>query len=394
MVHDEIAISAGWVLDFDWSDTQCELYEETLSFCRAHLNVDLDVRLAERRLDREAWRRAGEYGLLGLPVPEHLGGMGLDALSTARLVEAFGRGCEDGGLVFSACAHLFAAVMPIVEHGSVQLQRRLVPALVSGERVAANAITEAGAGSDVLALKATASREGGEYRINGAKSYVTNGPVADVIVVYAKTAPEHGYLGISAFAVERETPGVVVGEPFDKMGLQTSPISSIYFDDCRVPASALLGAEGEGAAIFRSSMHWERAALFAGYTGSMERQLERVVEHARTRRQHRKPIGRFQAVAHRIADMKLRLEGARMLLYRACWLRDQGKQATLEVSLAKLAISEAAIRSSLDAIQIFGGMGYTGDVGIERMLRDAVPSTIFSGTSEVQRDLIAKELGL
>jgi alkylation response protein AidB-like acyl-CoA dehydrogenase len=289
-------------------------------------------------------------------------------------------------------AHLFACVMPIAEHGTESQREHLLPKLCSGQWVGANAISEAEAGSDVFALKTRAVRDGDFYVLDGSKSYVTNGPVADVFLVYAITNPSFGYLGLSAFLVERGTPGLSVGQPFQKMGLGTSPIAPVYLEGCRVPVSARLGAEGKGAAIFKRSMQWERACLFAAYVGLMERVLEQSVGFAKERRQFKKPIGKNQAISHKLVDMKQRLESARLLLYRACWLMDQGRDAVMEVSLAKLAISEAAIQCGLDAIQIHGGMGYVEETGIERVLRDAIPTTLFSGTSEMQRDIIANHL--
>jgi alkylation response protein AidB-like acyl-CoA dehydrogenase len=245
-----------------------------------------------------------------------------------------------------------------------------------------------------FALKSRAARDGDHYLLDGEKSYVTNAPVADVFVVYASTDPSAGYLGLSAFAVERGAPGLTVGAPFAKMGLTTSPIATIYLDQCRVPSGNRLGAEGAGAAAFTASMQWERACLFAGYLGSMQRQLERCAAYAAERRQFRRPIGKNQAVSHRIADMKLRLDAARLLLYRACWQHAQGGDASLEIALSKIAVSEAAIQAGLDAIHIHGGGGFMSETGIERALRDAIPSTIFSGTSEIQRDLVAARLVL
>jgi alkylation response protein AidB-like acyl-CoA dehydrogenase len=382
-------------MNFAWSDTQSALYDRTLAFARTQLGGDVRARDREHAFGHDAWKRCGEFGLLGLSVPEAFGGMGLDALSTARAVEAFGRGCSDTGLVFAAAAHLFACVMPIHDHGDDAQRRRWLPALCAGRSIGANAISEAEAGSDVYALKTTARRDGdGSYVLDGTKSYVTNAEVADVFVVYAVTNPSHGYLGLSAFVIERGTPGLTIGKPFDKVGLTTTSISSIYLDGCRVREADRLGAEGQGSIVFRGSMAWERACLFAAYVGVMERQLEQVVEHARTRRQFGKPIGHNQAVSHKIADMKLRLESARLLLYRACWTRDQGEDATAAISMAKLAVSEAAVQNGLDAIQLHGGLGVLREYDVERMLRDALPSTIFSGTSELQRNLIAKSLGL
>lgn len=378
-------------MNFSWTDEQSELYRSALSFARQ--KIGMPVAGKERAFTRERWAACAEFGLMGLSAPKPYG-LGLDAVTTARVLEAFGRASNDNGLIFSACAHLFACVMPIVEHGSEPLKAKVLPDMCAGKSIGANAMTEAEAGSDVFALKAKATRDGDVYRLNGTKNFVTNGPVADVFVTYASTNPAHGYLGISAFVVPRDAPGLVVGEPFEKIGLSGSSISQVYFDDCVVPEANRLGAEGQGAMIFNASMAWERACLFAFYVGMMERQLETVIEQGKNRRQFRTPIGKNQAISHRIVNMKLRLESARLLLYRACWLFDQGADAALDISLAKLAISEGAIQSGLDAIQIHGGAGVIKEVGIEQDLRDAIPSTLFSGTSEMQRDIIAARLGL
>ncbi|MDQ3265842.1 MAG: acyl-CoA dehydrogenase family protein [Myxococcota bacterium] len=375
-------------MDFSWTADQQELYERALTFARA-LPAPHDPTFPGPK-----WRQVSEFGLTGLCLPERYGGLGFDALTTARVGEAFGRGCEDTGLTFAAFAHLFACAMPILEHGTEAQRERYLPALATGQRVGANAITEAESGSDVYAMASRAVREGDGYVLSGVKSYVSNGPGADLFLVYAVTRPEHGYFGMSAFAVERETPGLRVGRPFQKMGLAGAPISSLYLEDCRVPESARIGEEGQGAPIFQASMRWERACLFAAYVGMMERLIERSVEYATSRKQFKKPIGRNQAISHRIADMKLRLESSRLLLYRACWQMDRGEDATLAIALSKLAISEAAVQCGLDAIQIHGGMGYLADTGIEQALRDAIPTTLFSGTSEMQRETIARELGL
>ena len=379
-------------MDFRPTSAQIELAARITAFARTRLGPS--CARAENGFPAEAWRTLGEFGLLGLSVPERHGGLGLDTLGTALAVEALGKGCDDAGLVFSACAHLFACTMAIAAHGSDALKDRVLASLASGERIGANAASEAEAGSDVHAMRARAVRDGGRYRLSGAKMYVTNGPVADVFVVYASTEPRHGHLGLTAFVVERGAPGVRSGAPFAKMGLGSAPVSSVYFDDCPVPAENVLGREGDGAAVFARSMVWERACLFASYLGSMDRQLEATVRFARERRQFDTPIGRFQAVSHRIVDMKLRLEAARLLLYRACWLCDQGHDATIEISLAKLAVSEAAVQSGLDAIRVHGGMGTLVEAGVERGLRDAIPATIFSGTSDIQREIVARRLGL
>jgi alkylation response protein AidB-like acyl-CoA dehydrogenase len=373
----------------NFEDADGALYDEIVSFGREELGAEEGVAPGRRR-----WRRCGERGLLGLCLPERFGGRGLQAASTARALEALGYAHRDMGLTFALSAHLFACALPIALDGGAALQAEVLPGLASGALVGAHAITESDAGSDVFALRTTARREGSVYVLDGVKSFVTNGPVADVCLVYAKTDPQAGPLGISAFAVAAETPGLRRGEAYAKMGLDSAPVGALHLEGCRVPEARRLGAEGAGAAIFKRSMMWERTCLFAGYLGMMERQLETAVAYATSRRQFRKAIAKFQAVSHKIAGMKLRLESARLLLYRACWRLDRGDSAMLDVALAKLAVSEAVVQSGLDLLQLHGGLGYTVDLGLEQELRDALPATIFSGTSEIQRDLIAAELGL
>jgi L-prolyl-PCP dehydrogenase len=380
-------------MDFSWNDAQRELYEQSLRFARElSENRDPDEARHGAPFPERAWQQCANFGLAGLSVPEELGGLGLDALTTAHVVEAFGRGLRDTGLLFSASAHLFAVTMPLVEHASDELRYDMVPRLASGSWIGANAITEPGAGSDTASLATRAIRSESGYVLRGEKCFVTNAPVADVFLVYATTAPRAGYLGQTAFAVPRTTPGLTIGKPYEKTGLSTSPLASVHFDDCPIPERLRVGREGQGSRIFARSMAWERACLFAGFVGAMDTQLDACIEHARMRVQFGKPIAAHQAVSHRIAEMKRRLESARLLLYHACWLRDEGHDATLEISLAKLAISEAAVASGVDAMRIHGGSGYMKETGVDRGLLDGLGSTIFSGTSDIQRELIAHRL--
>jgi L-prolyl-PCP dehydrogenase len=381
-------------MQFSSSAEQDRLYEEAREFALASVNSAVRARGATPYFSEQEWRLCGELGLLGSSVPGQYGGRGHDALTVAKIVEGFAKGCSDTGLVFSACAHLFAVAMPIAEHGDDELKKRVLPRLASGEWVGANAITEAEAGSDVFSLQTRAVRDGSRYLLTGTKTFVTNGPVADCVLVYASTEPAHGYLGISAFVVDGDAPGLTRGEHFEKIGLTGAPVCEVRLEDCPVDVSSRLGEEGSGAEIFHSSMSWERACLFAQYLGVMDRQLDEVVAFAKERRQFGKALGRHQAIAHRAADMKLRLDAGRLLLHRACWMKSQGEECGLEISLAKLAISEAAVQSGLDAIQIFGALGIKAETNVATALTDAIPSTIFSGTSEIQRDLIARGLGL
>jgi alkylation response protein AidB-like acyl-CoA dehydrogenase len=375
----------------DWQPAQRKEYDDTLLAVQRRFG---DARHPVEYSTRAAWPYCGELGLLGLCVPTGFGGGGRGALDTAHLIEAFGRGCLDGGLVFAACAHLLACAVPIAEFGTPELAARLLPGMCAGTLVAANAMTERDAGSDVSNLSTRAVRDGDCYLLTGEKSWASNAPVADLFVTYAVTDPSAGHLGVSAFVVERATPGVLVDGPFAKMGLGSCQAGSVRFAQCRVPTGNLLGSPGQGGVVFQHSMAWERACLFAGYLGLMDRLVERCVAHARERRQFGRRLADFQAVSHPIAEMKLRLEAARMLLYRACFRLDSGDFAPMDAALSKLAVSEAAVRAALDTMQVFGARGYLVDEGIEAALRDTVPARLFSGTSEIQRELIANGLGL
>ena len=343
---------------------------------------------------RRDWTTLAAMGLLGAAVPEEDGGSGLGALDTAMLYEAAGEGCADTGLLFAAAAHLFACVRPVVEFASAGTRRKLLPALCSGELIAGNAMTEPEAGSDVSRLATRAARVDGGYILDGTKSFVSNGPVADVYVTYATTDPDGAYFSTTAFLVDRDSPGLVAGAPMEKSGLATCQAGPVKFAGCFVPDDRVLGSPGQGHLVFQESMHWERSCLFAIYLGQQERLIRRCVEHVWERRQFGKRLADIQPVADRLAEMKLRLESGRLLLYRACAEIDSGRDPSLWSAMAKLAVSEAAIATALDAARIFGGRGYLKEYGIEEAVRDAMPATTFSGTSDIQRQLIARGMGL
>ena len=376
------------------NEAQTERITAVLKFARERLSPGAREREAECRFDRELWNEAAEFGLAGLPIPEAWGGSGLDAVETMQVIEALGKGCEDGGFVFSLCAHMFASAVPLWRSKATAHHERYLYDIATGKLICANGTSEPNAGSDVYAMKSTARRVGDEYVLDGEKCFITNAPVADIFLIYAATAPERGFLGVSAFLIPRGTAGLRVVAEHAKTGLCTSPWGTIYLEECRVPVSARVGPEGAGAMLFAESMVWERGCLFAYYVGAMERVLERCVEHARTRVQFKQRIGAFQSVSNRIVDMKLRLETSRLLLYRAGELHRAGKRCDEAVALSKLWISEAAVQTGLDAIQIFGASGMTPDTGVDALLRDAVPSKIFSGSSEMQRAIVARMMGL
>lgn len=342
---------------------------------------------------RRRWLLAGKQGLVGGVVPSEYGGSDLDAVTAAAVMEALGYGSPDTGFAFSVAAHLFAALMPVVEFGTEEQKRRWLPSLCSGERIAAHGITEPEAGSDALNLRTRAERHGDHYVLDGGKCFTTNAPVADVFVVQAATDPAGGFFGLTAFVVEAGNPGLTVGPCYDKVGLRGSPMADVHFHECVVPAGDVLGAEGAGASVFSSSMKWERTCLFAAYLGAMRRVLESTIRYAGEREQFGVPIGSFQAVSHRVVDMTLRLETARLMLYKAAWGLAQGSEDEVAPALAKLAVSEAAVQLGLDAVQLRGALGML-DGEAETLLRDALPSRVFSGTNEIQKNNIARALGL
>jgi alkylation response protein AidB-like acyl-CoA dehydrogenase len=381
-------------MEFSLSAEQRELKEAAAAFARAKLNQDLVERDEAGEFSLEAWQACARFGIQGLPVPAELGGSGSDILTTALVMEALGYGSHDNGLIFSLNAQMWSIELPLVKFGTPAQQQAYLPGLVSGDLIGVHAMTEPDSGSDAFSMRTRAERQGDHYLLNGTKLYITNAPVADVMLVFAADPGRPKPTGISAFLIDKGTPGFTVSHNLEKMGLRTSPMGEVVLADCLVAAEKRLGPEGAGMAIFNSSMGWERSCILASALGAMQRQLETCVEYARARKQFGQAIGKFQSVASKVADMYLRLEAARLLVYRAAWLAQQGKPALSEAAAAKLFTSEAWVQSSLDAIQIHGAYGYMKEAGIERDLRDAVAGTIYSGTSEIQRVILSRMLGL
>jgi alkylation response protein AidB-like acyl-CoA dehydrogenase len=381
-------VLAGWA-----TSEQAEIYDATRRFA-ASLGHDVIERDRERRFSRADWDRCGEFGLQGLPAPVALGGGGADVTTTMLALEAFGYGCRDAGLVFSVNAHLWTSVIPLWHFGSDEQQGRWLADLCSGRAIGCHAITEPDAGSDPFAMSTTATRVDGGYVLNGRKTFITNAPYADLLIVFARLFQGVGPFGICAFLIEAGTPGCSTGPEAEKLGLRTSPMSDVVLDGCFVPDDALLGRRGRGGEIFQMSMRWERACIMASQVGVMQRTLEECVRYAKERHQFGKPIGSFGAIADKLADMRIAVDAARALVLRVGRLMDQGIDASVEAAEAKVFVSEANVRSQLAAVQIHGGYGYMTEQGIERSLRDAVGGTIYSGTSEIQRMIVARGLGL
>jgi alkylation response protein AidB-like acyl-CoA dehydrogenase len=379
---------AGWA-----TPEQEEVYEATRGFARS-LGADAIDRDRGRRFSRADWDSCGAFGLQGLPAPQRHGGGGADVTTTMLALEAFGYGCRDAGLVFSVNAHLWTSVIPLWHHGSPEQQARWLPDLCSGRAIGCHAITEPGAGSDPFGMRARATRVDGGYVLDGRKTFITNAPVADLLIVFARLNDGVGPFGICAFLVEAGTPGCSTGPEADKMGLRTSPMSDVVLEECFVPDDALLGRRGRGGDVFQMSMRWERACIMASQVGVMQRTLEECLRYAKERHQFGKPIAKFGAIADKLANMKTAVDAARGLVLRVGRLMDQGLDASVEAAEAKVFVSEANVRCQLDAVQIHGGYGYMTEQGLERNVRDAIGGTIYSGTSEIQRTIIARGMGL
>ncbi|GAB5535921.1 MAG: acyl-CoA dehydrogenase family protein [Rubricoccaceae bacterium] len=382
-------------MDFSWSDEQLALRQEVAAFADAELNVDLATRDRDGIFRRDLWERCAQFGILGYAAPKaYGGGPEMDLMTAILAMEGLGYGCRDNGLAFGLNTALWAVQHPILEFGTEDQKQRFLPGLCDGSVIGAHALTEPTSGSDAYSLQMRAERCDGGYRLTGTKRLITFGPIADLALVYATLDPALGNWGITAFLVEADTPGYTASPVQSKMGLRTIPIGELVFEDCFVPEENRLGPEGAGVSLSNHGLEIERCSILASQLGAMDRQLDDAIGQAKTREQFGQPIGKFQSVSNRIVDMKLRLETARLLLYKVAWLKMNQKPAMLEAALLKLHLSEGFVSSSLDAIRIHGGNGYLTEFGVERDLRDAIGGTLYAGTSDIQRTLAARLLGL
>lgn len=385
-------------MDFHLSPDQQELVDATTAFAREHLNGRAADNDRTGTFDREAWQRCAGFGVLGWPVPTEHGGAGLDPLSCVLAFEALGYGCRDNGLIFAINNHVWACTSYLLAHGTADQLRRWLPDLAAGTLVGAHALTEPEAGSDVLSLTTSARRDGDHYLLNGVKTFISNAPVADLFVAFARTGGDHTPGGpqrqLSAFVVPARAPGVRLTRTWEKAGLRAPPMGELTLTDAVVPAADRLGEEGDGYRIFTSVVELERGFMFASCVGALRRILETAVAHASSRRQFGRPVGGFQAVAHKLADMRVRVELAQLILHRYGWLKANRRVALLESSILKLFVSESLVASSLDAMQLHGARGYVSDFEVEREVRDALATTIYAGTSEIHRSIIARLTGV
>lgn len=343
---------------------------------------------AKEEFPRDIFDRMGELGLLGLPFSEECGGSGADYISLVIAMEEVARASGSMAIVFDA--HTSLCCEPLYLFGTPQQKQDYLVPLARGEKIGAFALTEPQAGSDAGATRTRAVRDGDGWVINGQKTFITNGSVADVVIITAKTDPEKGTRGISSFVIEKGTPGFQVGRDEKKMGLRGSVTTQLFFEDCRIPAKNLLGAENQGFIQFLVTLDAGRVAIAAMAVGLAEGAFEKSVAYAKERAQFGQPIARFQAIQWMIADMATHIEAARLLVYRAAWMKTQGKPFTQEASMAKLFATEMSEEVCRKAIQIHGGYGYMCEYDVERMYRDQRLCAIGEGTSEIQRLVIAR----
>ncbi|WP_416729974.1 acyl-CoA dehydrogenase [Fictibacillus sp. JL2B1089] len=334
--------------------------------------------------------KMAELGLMGIPIPEEYGGAGMDFTSYIIAINELSKVSATIGVILSV--HTSVGTNPILYFGNEEQKRKYIPKLASGEYLGAFGLTEPSSGSDAASLKTRAVKKGDHYILNGSKIFITNAGEADVYIVFASTAPDKGSYGISAFIVDKDTPGFSVGKKEKKMGLNGSNTCEIIFEDARVPAENLLGNEGEGFKIAMSNLDVGRIGIAAQSLGIAEAALEFATNYAKERKQFGKPIGANQGLGFKLADMATAVEAAKLLTYRAADLKTNNLSCRKEASMAKLFASETAMKSAIEAVQVYGGYGYTKEYPVERLFRDAKVCQIYEGTSEIQRMVLSKHL--
>ncbi|AAP12204.1 MULTISPECIES: acyl-CoA dehydrogenase AcdA [Bacillus] len=344
----------------------------------------------EERFDRELFDQMAELGLTGIPWPEEYGGIGSDYLAYVIAIEELSRVCASTGVTLSA--HTSLAGWPIFKFGTEEQKQKFLRPMAEGKKIGAYGLTEPGSGSDAGGMKTIAKRDGDHYILNGSKIFITNGGIADIYVVFALTDPESKQRGTSAFIVESDTPGFSVGKKESKLGIRSSPTTEIMFEDCRIPVENLLGEEGQGFKVAMQTLDGGRNGIAAQAVGIAQGALDASVEYARERHQFGKPIAAQQGIGFKLADMATDVEAARLLTYQAAWLESEGLPYGKESAMSKVFAGDTAMRVTTEAVQVFGGYGYTKDYPVERYMRDAKITQIYEGTQEIQRLVISRML--
>jgi butyryl-CoA dehydrogenase len=377
-------------MDFALSEEHQMLQRMVREFAEREIAPRAEKIDATDEFPDDLFRRMGQVGLLGLPFPPHHGGSGADYHALVIALEEIAR--VSGSMAITLDAHTSLCCEPIYRFGTEEQRQRYLAPLARGEKIGAFALTEPQAGSDAGATRTRAVRDADEWVVNGQKIYITNGSIADLVVFTAKTDPERGTRGISSFIVEKGTPGFKPGRDEKKMGLKGSVTSELFFEDCRIPAENLLGAENEGFRQFLITLDAGRVAIAAMAVGLAQGAYERSIDYAKDRQQFGRPIADFQAIRWMLADMATEIDAARLMVHRAAWLKEQGQRYAKEASMAKLFATEMSEHVCHRAIQIHGGYGYVREYEVERMYRDQRLCQIGEGTNEIQRLIISREV--
>ena len=377
-------------MSFELSEDQKMIRDSVRDFTERHVATDVIERDNKKEFPHDIVKMLADQGLLGIYHPEKYGGAGFDTLSFCLAIEELAR--WDASLALTVASHTSLGSGHIALAGNDHQKKKYLTPLAKGEKLGAWCLTEPGSGSDSSGMKTTASKDGDNWIINGSKIFITQGSVGDIYVVLAKTDPTLGTKGISAFIVERERDGVKPGEPMHKMGMNSSDTTEVVFDNVEIPAENLLGELGKGFVDTMKVLDGGRIGIGALSVGIARGALEESMKYAKERKQFGSPIGDFQAIEHKLVNMAVEIDAARLLVQRAAWLKDTGKSYTKEASMAKLFASEMAERATLEAVQIHGGYGYTKEYHVERFMRDVKLMTIGEGTSEIQRLILAREL--
>ncbi|KEO83411.1 acyl-CoA dehydrogenase [Tumebacillus flagellatus] len=377
-------------MDFQFTKDQRDMQQMVRDFVQNEIIPRAAEIDATDNFPRDLITKMGELGLMGIPVPEEYDGVGADFVSYISAIEEISYGSASVGVILAV--HTSVGTYPILNFGTEEQKQKYVPKLASAELIGAFGLTEPGAGSDASGLRTRAVRDGDNYILNGSKIFITNGEVADIFNVFAVTDPEKGAKGVTAFIVERGTPGFTIGKKEHKMGMNGSGTVELIFDNAVVPASQRLGEEGEGFTIAMSNLDGGRIGIAAQALGIARAAFDYAVEYAKQRRQFNKSIVDFQAIQFMIADMATKIEAARLLTYQAATLRQQGLPCGKQASMAKYYASDAAMSITTDAVQIFGGYGYSKEFPVERLMRDAKVTQIYEGTNQIQRVVVSKHL--
>ena len=380
-------------MEFGFTEEQLMFRESVYRYAKKEIVPLVEQADLESRFSPEVWRKLGAMGLLGLPFPEELGGSGADVVTCCLSGEALGHAGVDQGHLLALGAHTYLCADTIFKHANEKQLKKYIPKLASGEWIGCMGLTEPGAGSDAASLQTTAVKKGDRWVLNGSKTFITNAPVSDVCVVYATIDRKLKHNGITAFIVEKGTPGFSTGEPFHKMGVRASATSEVFFDNCEIPEENLLGEAGKGFEYTHETLSWDRSALLAPFLGAIQFAIEECTKYSQERVQFEKPINSFQAIQHKLADLRIVKEAARMTVFRVAYDKDSGKPLNhMHTSIAKAVVGDMGMKAASESVQIFGGYGFIHDYPIERFLRDAKLGQIGGGTSEIQRFIISRIL--